>query len=477
MIASLLLVIGSGGCERSGSDTVRGVTEAPKIAVAADEIVANVPGLREINDGSVYGMLLTEGVGLWSTRQKTIESAVDPKTKARLDALGYLDGVEAAPARNGVVRHDPARAFPGLNLYTAGHAPEVNLVDMQGEVLHRWSFDIAPLFAGRPKKLGLPGRWFIRRAHVYPNGDLLALFEQLALVRLDRDSNLLWAFTQTPHHAFEVDDAGDIHVLVTRSRLVPEIEPGRYLWDDQVVILDAATGSEKDRFSILDGLLRGNQAELVDEIVANLESFSSRIGDVLHTNQLEIVDARLARRLPDQEPGSYLLSSRRTDALMTLNPRTGKVDWVLRGSFLGQHHPTVLEDGRILMFDNKRDPKIGSRLIEILPESGEVLWEFGQTEDQTFFSACCGTVYRLPNGNTLTSETGAGRALEITPEGEVVWEFINPHRAGPDDQLIAQLFDTVRLPANFPLDWATGNAPPATASVADSPAPTAAALR
>jgi hypothetical protein len=468
------LAFASGACEWGLPDTAAKVY---KTAAARKEPATDVDGLREVNDGAVYGALLTDGVGFWSTRQQAIESAVDPKTKARLDALGYLDGVEAAPARSGVVRHDAERAFPGLNLYTSGHAPEVNLVDMEGELLHRWSFDIAPLFADRPKKLRLPGRWFIRGAHVFPNGDLLALFEQLALVRLDRDSNLLWAFQKTPHHAFEVDGAGDIHVLATRSRIVSEIEPGRHLWDDQVVLLDAATGAEKDRFSILDGLLKGQQTELVDEIVANLGSFSSQIGDVLHTNQLEIVDARLARRLPDQEPGSYLLSSRRTDALMTLNPRTGKVDWVLRGSFLGQHHPTVLEDGRILMFDNKRDPKVGSRLIEILPESGEVLWEFGQTEDEPFFSACCGTVYRLPNGNTLTSETGAGRALEITPEGEVVWEFINPHRAGPDDQLIAQLFDTVRLPADFPLDWAAKKPDRPASAVADSADTSAAALR
>ena len=32
----------------------------------------------------------------------------------------------------------------------------------------------------------------------------------------------------------------------------------------------------------------------------------------------------------------------------------------------------------------------------------------------------------LPNGNTLSLDTDKGRIFEITPQGEIVWEFINP---------------------------------------------------
>jgi hypothetical protein len=35
---------------------------------------------------------------------------------------------------------------------------------------------------------------------------------------------------------------------------------------------------------------------------------------------------------------------------------------------------------------------------------------------------------RLPNGNTLIVESDAGRAFEVTAEGEIVWEFLNPDR-------------------------------------------------
>ncbi len=35
-------------------------------------------------------------------------------------------------------------------------------------------------------------------------------------------------------------------------------------------------------------------------------------------------------------------------------------------------------------------------------------------------------VQRLPNGNTLVQLARVGRMVEVTPEGEVVWEFVNP---------------------------------------------------
>ena len=53
----------------------------------------------------------------------------------------------------------------------------------------------------------------------------------------------------------------------------------------------------------------------------------------------------------------------------------------------------------------------------------------------------------------LIIESNAGRAFEVTAEGTRVWEFVNPHRAGDDDEFIATLFDLVRLPDSLVLDW------------------------
>ena len=59
-----------------------------------------------------------------------------------------------------------------------------------------------------------------------------------------------------------------------------------------------------------------------------------------------------------------------------------------------------------------------------------------------------GTTKRLPNGNTLITESNNGRAFEVTPAGEIVWEFFNPYRTGENNELIAALYDVVRLDRN-----------------------------
>jgi hypothetical protein len=59
----------------------------------------------------------------------------------------------------------------------------------------------------------------------------------------------------------------------------------------------------------------------------------------------------------------------------------------------------------------------------------------------------------LPNGNTLITESDRGRAFEITRSGRVVWEYYNPARAGERKELIATLFEVVRIPARDLGPW------------------------
>ena len=51
----------------------------------------------------------------------------------------------------------------------------------------------------------------------------------------------------------------------------------------------------------------------------------------------------------------------------------------------------------------------------------------GRTENgEDFFSRTRGSIQRLPNGNTLITESDRGYVFEVTPEGETVWRFANP---------------------------------------------------
>lgn len=69
------------------------------------------------------------------------------------------------------------------------------------------------------------------------------------------------------------------------------------------------------------------------------------------------------------------------------------------------------------------------------------------SQSNDFFSEKVGRNQRLPNGNTLITETQFGRAFEVTREGTTVWEYVNPARAGEKGELIATILEMRRLPA------------------------------
>lgn len=60
----------------------------------------------------------------------------------------------------------------------------------------------------------------------------------------------------------------------------------------------------------------------------------------------------------------------------------------------------------------------------------------------------------IDRSRKVVTESDNGRAFEITREGEIVWEFYNPHFAGENDEFIAVLRELQRLSADLPISWA-----------------------
>lgn len=186
----------------------------------------------------------------------------------------------------------------------------------------------------------------------------------------------------------------------------------------------------------------------------------ARAGDLFHTNAVEIVREDHPR-IPWMKAGRAIVSLRYLSAVLAVDLDAEKVVWLHRGDFVGQHEPRVLPNGRILLFDNGNHVE-RSRAIEIDPTDGRLVWQYPDETalpegegGETLFSHCCSTAARLPNGSSLLVVTDMGLAREVTPSGDIVWELANPHRAGDRGELIAALFDVVRLPAEFPVDWTT----------------------
>src|SRR3546814_19459338 len=108
----------------------------------------------------------------------------------------------------------------------------------------------------------------------------------------------------------------------------------------------------------------------------------------------------------------------------------------MRGAWIGQHEPDVLANGNILLYDNLGGfvQSGRTRILEIDPDNGGVVWRYAGSLEQPFESEARGSQERLPNGNTLITETAGGRIFEVTRAGRIVWEFITPVRAEHPDK-------------------------------------------
>jgi hypothetical protein len=375
-------------------------------------------------------------------------SAEDQALIEQLESIGYAEGTQPAPEATSVVRYDSARAYSGLNLLTSGHGPEAILMDMKGTVLHRWSAEFDALYPDRKPvvRAGHPGRNFWRRVALYPNGDLLVIFEGIGLAKLDAASQPIWASKIGAHHDLQVMPDGRIYVLTRKASIRPGHGRGKPILEDFVVVLDPA-GQVQRKVSLFDALLASPYAHLYKD-----QRVPAR--DVFHTNTLEVLSAGSGVRPPGFEPGRVLVALPMLDATALVDLEEERVVWAHRGAYRFHHDPSLLENGRLLIFDNKGNDG-RSRVIELDPVTGEIAWEYGGTAARPLHSDSSSTAQRHPNGNTLITESEPGRALEITAEGETVWEFVSPYRAGEDGELVAALFEVLRLPADFEAPWAT----------------------
>jgi hypothetical protein len=370
------------------------------------------------------------------------DAELDEQLK-QLQTIGYLAGSQDAPEQSDVTRHDPALAWEGLNFAVSGHAPEAVLMDMRGVVRHRWARDFRSVWPdyAAPKR-GLNDQ-FWRRAHLAPNGNVLAIFEGVGLLELDARSNLLWAKQNGAHHDLFVSAAGEIYVLAREAKLLERYDPEAPILEEFVLVLDAK-GEELRRVSVLRAFEESDFAPLLARI--------PRSGDVFHNNTIEVLDGALAAHSPAFRAGNVLISVLNLDLVAILDLDAERIVWALTGPWRLQHQPTMVADGRMLVLDNQG---LGerSRVLELDPFSQQIHWIFEGTEDEPFFTRTCGSVQRLPNGNTLITESDAGRAFEVTRDKRIAWEFVSPHRAGRNGELIATLFDVVRLPPDFPTVW------------------------
>jgi len=321
----------------------------------------------------------------------------------------------ACPSSPWVRYYVPDRAYNGYTLFTPMGGSVAWLIDMKGRPVHCW--EMAYPSSGLRSLL--------------PNGNIIYGGADLAvsrtegrrsaavMVEADREGNILWEYRDPrQHHAFVRMDNGN--TIVLRSVSVPDeiaarVKGGMPGTGERGMGTDAFQEVTPEGKVVWEWLAY----EHLDPEIDILCPICNR-GQWTHTNSCFV--------LPN---GDIMTTFHHLDTIGIIDKKTGDIKWRWgRGELAHPHHPNMLDNGNILVFDNGQHRQgtvmSYSRVLEVNPGTGEIVWEYMDDPPHRFYSTFGGGCQRLPNGNTLISVPAQGRIFEVTPDKERVWEFINP---------------------------------------------------
>ena len=311
----------------------------------------------------------------------------------------------------------------------------VFLLDHLGEEVHRWDATYRP---GLSACL-LPNGNLFYQGKLPPEEvagvDLWSAFSGGIMLELDWNARVVWEHRDPIQHndARRTAAGGAIYLGLGKvpDELAARVKGGiaapghEGMWADTVV--------EVDR----DGrrTWEWNSWEHLDPETDTI-TYNEPRGEWTHGNAVVPIDDDTA-----------LVSFRSISTVALIDRTSGDFRWKVGYDVLSQQHdPTLLDNGNLLVFDNGTHPKdrpyrTFSRVLEIEPLTKQVVWEYRDAPWQNFFSPLMGTARRLPDGNTFINEGLFGRMFQVTPEGEVVWEYVSPHYyPGFDGSLVNSVY-------------------------------------
>ena len=85
-----------------------------------------------------------------------------------------------------------------------------------------------------------------------------------------------------------------------------------------------------------------------------------------------------------------------------------------------------MEDGVYIREAEAGYTQVGGGMGASATVSNQIVWTYASVLENSFYSLYISGAQRLPNGNTLSCSGAHGHFFEVTPDGDVVWEYINP---------------------------------------------------
>ncbi len=315
--------------------------------------------------------------------------------------------------------YNAARAHRGYTLLTPYASKKFFLVDMLGRVVHYWDTQYPAAMHGV----------------LLPNGNLLYL-GQLdegpfnhefggaagALVEMDWDGKEVWRHEDVFfHHDFYRMDNGNNMVL--RFDAAPDDVasrfPGGIAGTERKGVVWFASFHEIDP-----------EGNVVWEWYG-YDHFDPELDAMCPLDpRCEWDHCNAVKVLPD---GNVMTTCFSLNNIYIIDKSSSDIIWrwgAKEGELAHPHDPTLLENGNILVFDNglhrPMSPPSYSRVLEVNRETGEIEWLFQESNTVDFYGSYISGCQRLSNGNTLICVGPKGHFFEVTPEGEKVWDYVNP---------------------------------------------------
>jgi len=377
----------------------------------------------------------------------------------------------------GTTRYNPTKAFNSFVLFTGGDNI-AHLIDLNGNSVHEWkdaaghSTLIDPALNG-----GKLGHVFVTIDTIEGKGTDLVPGQvnrriSKTIGELDWDGKTVWEFGEKApgaaaqqHHDWARLPNGNTVVLANLVHPVKGFKQPQIL-DDVIYEVNPA-GEVVWKWIASEHLNEFGFTKAELKLVRNADT-----ADYLHVNNLKVVGPNKWFAAGDKrfDPENLVIDARNANFIIIIDKKTGKVAWSLGPHYAAngngqrtrkvprpvdqiaaQHDAHIIPEGlpgagNLLVFDNQGEagyPPValpttgGSRVLEIDPVKKEIVWQYtGESSggpSWSFRSTHISAARRLPNGNTFIDEGQSGRLFQVTPDGEIVWEYVNPYaRIGKD---------------------------------------------
>jgi len=383
----------------------------------------------------------------------------------------------------GLIKNDPS-AFIGYTLFAPKHYTTIYLIDNEGRVVNTWESDYEP-----GQSVYLLENGHLLHCNFTKNQNFIGGGEGGGIEEYDWDGNLVWEFWYTSdkylmHHDIEPLPNGNILALVVEKKTYdeciaagfnPNMLRDRQLFPDFVIEIEK-TGPKSGKivweWHVWDHLIQdydkskanygvvADHPELIDANGSGRQTraFWNHMNSIDYNEELDqimlsvrgnselwIIDySTTAEEAAGHTGGRY---GKGGDLLYRWgNPQTYQAGDSRDQQLFDQHDAQWIPsgypgEGNILIFNNGLGRKYSS-IDEIVPSVDsngnyalnagsaygpkEPVWTYKAENPTDLFAEAISGCQRLPNGNTLICDGVHGVFLEVTPSGEIVWQYVNP---------------------------------------------------